>query len=237
MKILQKTDEKIIFSAEIENGLINAVRRYVGQIPVLAIDEVEISKNDSPLYDETLAHRIGLVPLERGKSSKSKEVELSLTSNNEGIVYSGELKGSVKVAYDKIPLVILSKEQELELKAVAKFGKGNDHAKFSPGLLVFREAVEVKIEKDCPNDLKEMLPKKIAASAPGKIKVDSVAEADQCEEVAEICHQRKKEYVTTTHTGEMIITMESFGQIPPEEIFKEAVEELKKDLESIKAKV
>ena len=53
MKIIDKKDNQITFSAEVDESLANAVRRYVDQIPILAIDEVEISKNDSPLYDES----------------------------------------------------------------------------------------------------------------------------------------------------------------------------------------
>ena len=47
----------------ISSAYANALRRTTEEIPVLAIDEVEISKNDSVLYDEVLSHRIGLVPL------------------------------------------------------------------------------------------------------------------------------------------------------------------------------
>ncbi len=237
MKLLKKEKEKIVFSAEMNNGLTNAIRRYVGQIPVMAIDEVEISKNDSPLYDETIAHRAGLVPLERGKVSvKGKEIELSLSADSEGNVYSGKLKGSIKVAYDKIPLTALGKDQELELKATARIGRGNEHAKFSPGLLIFRESIEVKIDKDCPQEIRELLPKKLYDKS-GKISIESSAEADQCEEAAEYCQKQGKEYVKIEQNGEMIITLESYGQIPVEDIFKEAIEALKSDLEEVKKKV
>ena len=89
METINKTNEKYIFKAEIEDSLINSIRRYVGQIQIAAIDEVEISKNDSPLYDETLAHRLGLVPL---KQNGKKEGKLKLSSQEKGIVYSGALK-------------------------------------------------------------------------------------------------------------------------------------------------
>ena len=51
----------------------NAIRRTGQEIPVLAIDTVEFSKNDSVLYDEILAHRIGLIPLEADKTFTSQE--------------------------------------------------------------------------------------------------------------------------------------------------------------------
>ena len=70
METINKTEEKYVFKAEIEDTLINAIRRYVGQIQISAIDDVEISKNDSPLYDETLAHRLGLVPLKQNQKKR-----------------------------------------------------------------------------------------------------------------------------------------------------------------------
>ena len=73
MKLIKKTEEKIIISEEIEDSLINAIRRFVHEIPILAIDEVEIFKNDSALYDETIAHRLGLIPLKMDKSVEEME--------------------------------------------------------------------------------------------------------------------------------------------------------------------
>ena len=53
MEVIDKKENQITFKAEISDSLANSVRRYLNQIPVLAVDEVEIYKNDSPLYDET----------------------------------------------------------------------------------------------------------------------------------------------------------------------------------------
>ena len=72
MEIIERKENQITFRAEISDSLANAVRRYINQIPILAIDEVEIYKNDSPLYDETVAHRIGLIPLKWIKQSMKK---------------------------------------------------------------------------------------------------------------------------------------------------------------------
>ncbi|MBI2057159.1 DNA-directed RNA polymerase subunit D, partial [Candidatus Pacearchaeota archaeon] len=123
MKLIKKKTDKLIFSAEVDNSLANAIRRYISQIPIVAVDEVEISKNDSALYDETLAHRIGLIPLK----AKKQTGKIKLDSKKEGIVYSGELKGDAEVVYDKIPITLLDKGQELEIKATLKSGRGFEH--------------------------------------------------------------------------------------------------------------
>src|SRR3989338_6179729 len=123
MKTIIKKSDKLIFSADIDNSIANAIRRYVSQIPIVAVDEVEILKNDSALYDETIAHRIGLIPLkmEKGLNDRS-EIDLKLVTNKEGNVLSGNLKGKAKVVYENIPITNLSKGQELEIIAKAKLG-------------------------------------------------------------------------------------------------------------------
>ena len=149
MELINKKDDKLIFKAKIDESLANAVRRYVGEIPVLAVDEVEISKNDSPLYDETIAHRIGLIPIKTDKAiTKETKGKLKLSVKKEGEVYSEELKGNVKIAFDKIPITILTKDQELELVADVMAGKGDVHAKFSPGLVFYRGLAEITMDKD-----------------------------------------------------------------------------------------
>jgi len=72
MDKIEKKENKIIFKAEIEESLANAIRRYLNQIPILAIDEVEIIKNGSALYDEVVAHRLGLIPLKMDKMITEK---------------------------------------------------------------------------------------------------------------------------------------------------------------------
>ena len=67
MKLIEKKDDCVVFQAEIEESLANAIRRSVNHIPILAISHLEVSKNDSALYDEIIAHRMGLIPLKNEK--------------------------------------------------------------------------------------------------------------------------------------------------------------------------
>jgi len=79
MKILEKKENAIVFEVKMEESLANAIRRYMNHVPILAVDEVEISRNDSPLYDETVSHRIGLIPLKMEKSKKEGKMKASVS--------------------------------------------------------------------------------------------------------------------------------------------------------------
>jgi len=237
MKIIEKKDNKIIFTAEIEESLANALRRYVNQIPVLAIDEVEISKNDSALYDETIAHRIGLIPLEMQKVDEKKLPKLKLDIKKEGLVYSKDFMGDMKIVYGEIPITHLNKGQELQLTATGKLGLGKEHTKFSPGILFYREIVDVKTEKDCPKEVIETCPKKILRIEGGKIIVSDNLKCDMCEACVDFCKKQGKGSIKLIPTGKLLIAVESFGQLGVEEIFKKSVDVLKKDLAEVSKKL
>jgi len=228
MKQIEKKETSLVFTAEINKSLANAIRRYVNEIPVFAVEEVEISKNDSPLYDETIAHRIGLVPIKIDKALDGKKTKLKLESKKEGFVYSGELKGA-EIVYDKIPLTALSKGQELSLTAKGRFGKGSEHAKFSSGLMFYREVCELEIDKSLSEEIKKVCPKNEIKEKANKIIIldnQKVEVADRCEF---ICKKNNKP-IETNKTNEVLIFLESFGQLDVKDIFKKAVGALEKDL-------
>jgi len=232
MKLINKKENQITFTAEIDESLANAIRRHLNKINVLAIDEVEISKNDSSLYDETIAHRIGLIPLKMDKKINEKEeFKLNLSSKKEGMVYSNELTGSVKPVYDEIPITFLNKGQGLEIVATAKIGNGEEHSKFSPGLLFYRNMINVKIDKTCPQNVIDFCPQKILKLENGNVTVQDSYKCDMCGVCVEKC--AKKDSINLLPTKELMITLESFGQLTVEEIFKNSIEILKKDLKEL----
>ncbi len=252
MKILEKGEEKISFVTEIEDSLANAIRRSSLEIPILAIDEVEFHKNDSVLYDEVLALRLGLLPLKtpktmtlqekcscKGKGCSKCSVQLKLQAKGPCMVYGKDLKGKVEVVYPDMPIVSLGEGQELELIAKARLGKGKEHTKFSPGLIYYRNVPEIEISKECNLCQKcvEACPQKILKRNKDKIELTDRYKCDLCEACVEICKKEGKDAIKIKPGKEIIFFIESFGMIPAKEILVESVKSLKENLKEIKTKL
>jgi DNA-directed RNA polymerase subunit D len=237
MEIIKNSENKFIFSAKVGETLANSIRRNINQIPTVAIDEVEISKNDTALYDETVAHRIGMIPLKYDKSIKEGEEKiLKLKVKKEGPVYSGDFKGDAEVVYDKIPITILNKDKEVSIKGFVRPGRGIDHAKFSPGIITYRNSCEITLDKEFEEEIKRVFPGVEIKNKGDKIIIRDNGERpliDFCEGIA-IKSGKKAE---VKDNDEIIFSIESFGQMETKEIFKKSLEILKKDLNQIAKKI
>ncbi len=237
MELIERKENQIKFKAKINEELANAIRRSVNQIPIIAIDEVEIFKNDSPLYDETIAHRMGLIPLKFKKLSGKKPFEIKLEKKGGGYVYSDELKGDVESVYKRIPITYLKKGESIKINAIAKTGTGKEHSKFSPGLMFYRNIAKIKINPNCSDGIVEVCPKKVFEKKDGKISIKNEEKCNMCGLCEEYCKKKNKEDVKISPGDELQITIESFGQISADNLFKKAIEVLKKNLEEFSKKI
>lgn len=223
METLLNTKEKLILRMEANETLANALRRSLSEVPTLAIDDVEIYKNDSALYDEVLAHRLGLVPLKTDKSMSAKtEIEFKLVAKGPGTVYSGELSGG-DVVFDKIPLTILGDGKKLELTATARLGIGLDHAKYIPGLCYYRHIKEVKSTPQ--------IDKVVEASTFGVIKPQKKGSKWVCDiSDAEIGQIEEMSKDAVSDSNELIFVIESYGNMAAKDILAEAAKAIEGNL-------
>lgn len=208
IKILEKNDSKISFQADMPFSLANAIRRSVNEIPILAIDELEITNNDSALYDEIIAHRVGLIPLKNenlklkedcnceGKGCGKCMVKFKLSFTGPGTVYSDDLSPKGNNVY-KMPIALLDKEQELAFVGIGRMGKGIKHSKFSPGLLYYRYSDDNGLETD----------------------------EEHAKKLFDGSEKDEKKQIT--------MFIESWGSITPREIFLQANEALIKNLKEL----
>ena len=220
-------------------GYSNALRRIMlTEVPVLAIETVEIRKNNSALYDEMLAHRLGLMPLttdlksyELPKSQadidekKAKcTVQLTLKGKGPKTLYASDLKSAdpkVKPVYGKMPIVKLLKDQGIELTALAVLGKGIEHSKWSPCHVWYTYNHSFKINNKHPDleKYKEMYPSAIFTKK-GQIKESLILENNLVDAVAHINDDIiKVEYNDNEH----LFYVESWGQLSAKQIVVEAI--------------
>jgi len=119
------------------------------EVPIMAIEDVEFRKNNSILYDEVIAHRLGLLPLTtdlksytlpaeckcEGKGCARCSLTFTLKSRGPGLILASELSSKdpkIKPVFPDMPIVKLLKGQDIELEATAVLGRGKIHTKWSP---------------------------------------------------------------------------------------------------------
>jgi DNA-directed RNA polymerase subunit D len=121
----------------------NTLRRIaINNVKAFAIDRATFYENTGAMFDEYIAHRLGLIPIltpNKGYDEKD-EVLFTLEAVGPKVVYSKELESAdkeVKIANGNIPIIKLAAEQRLRLECKAVMGTGLKHAKFQPGMVTY----------------------------------------------------------------------------------------------------
>lgn len=249
--IIRKQDNIIHFLAEgVDVAFANAIRRtMLTRLPAMAIDEVLVLENTSVMFDEMLAHRMGLLPLVtdyesynipeecdcEGKGCSLCQCTLTLekqAGDVEETVYSRDLVSQdpkvVPVSGD-IPLVKLAPHQHLIIEAYARLGRGIENAKFQPVSTVsykYVPIVEVNKEKcnqcgDCVN----VCPKNILLIEGDTIATQNTLDCSLCEACVEVCEPGA--ITIDSKKDSYLFKVESTGALPPEQIVEKAAEILK----------
>jgi len=224
----------------------NALRRaMLRDVPIMAIDDVEIVANDSVMYDEVLSHTVGLIPLRtpdgyvlpdecKCKEGRCPRCSVSLTLKREGpaTVVSGDLKSSDKKVVPvsgSVPLVKLGEGQKLEFTAIARLGLGKEHSKWQPGVVAYKYMpvfeVDLKACDGCGACI-ENCPKNVLELSKDKARIIDLEKCTICKACVEAC---PRDAVRVGHDDSRFIFMiESSGALPPERILLKSIETLGK---------
>ena len=252
----QSDNEMVFIVRDAEVPFINAIRRAaMVNVPKIAIEDVNIIKNDSAMFNEVLAHRLGLTPLVsdldalEGLSLPEDDDWEEFTNgimfhlNEEGpkTVYSKDLISSdskIKPVYDTIPLVKLKDGEELNIEAVAKAGYGKEHAKWMPTTVcAYKQYPEITFNDDVEidYDCAQACPRGILKSDRRSKKIKIIEEHEDSPLIGVENCAMCKSCVRASDNGyinvgfkpnDFIFRIETDGAMPPKEVLLKACDVL-----------
>jgi DNA-directed RNA polymerase subunit D len=264
IKVLEKDDANLrLLIRNVDVPYMNALRRIaLSEVPSMAVDEAVIIENYSVLPDETIAHRLGLIPLRTDLESynlpedcpcKSEfgcnlcRVTLTLdVEAKEGTrtIYSGELSSespNVIPVSNNIPIAKLAKGQKIRLEAYARLGKGRNHVKWQPvSMCAYKYLPKIEIyAKNCDACGKcvEECPRKVLVKVGSRVEAQDEMACTLCQDCVEVCPQDPKAIKAGWEENAFILNLESSGALPPEKVVKEAVKILEGQLKEFERQI
>jgi len=246
IQILEKTDSEIKFVIE-ESApqFANALRRIMmSEIPTLAIETVEFTANGSALFDEVVAHRLGLIPLTfdkkamnlpneckcGGKGCPLCQVTLVLDKKGPCTVYAKDMKSTdkaVRAVFPDTPIVKLLDGQKIKFEASAQLGLGKTHAKWKAASASYRYYPVAKMngKLENPEECEKACPKGAIKISGGKVEVSPLC--DLCSECVKAC-KPEGALAITGDSAKFVFSVETVSALKPEEIVMQAAEVLGK---------
>lgn len=233
----------------------NALRRaMIGEVPTLAIEDVKIYDNTSVLFDEMLAHRIGMIPIKtdlsrfvrreackcEGAGCPHCQVIFTLTVEGPGMVTSGDLvsEDPQTVPVDtNIPLVKLWEDQKLVIETVAYLNIGAEHAKWQATIACgYKQYPVIEISDQCDGCgmCVDECPRAVL-----EVKGQTVRVVDGQIEACSLCKLCERACIGTGIGEESAIhvnadktkylfTVESDGSLPAQQIIEEGIQYIRK---------
>jgi DNA-directed RNA polymerase subunit D len=255
IEIREKDDEKAVFVIEgVDDTFINTIRRIcLVEIPTFAIEDVNIYKNDAKMFDEVLAHRLGLIPIatdldsyvmpsECDCESRCEKCSVSFLLKEKGpkIVYSKDLKSDdpvVKPVYDTIPIVRLQEGEDVELEAIAELGLGSEHAKWQATTTCgYKYYPKIEIDESKLTNLEEYVeecPRKVLTLEGDNLVVNNIENCSTCRTCQRLSQKDDDAIVVDFEENKYIFKIETDGSLTPLEVLTIACDILSEKADNI----
>ena len=239
----------------VSTSFANMLRRaMVSEVPTLAIEDVRIYDNTSVLFDEMLAHRLGLIPLRtnldqyRPRSECTCEGEgcpactaiYTLSVEGPATVYSSDLipqDPEAAPAEAEIPIIELDTDQKIVLEAHAVVGTGKEHAKWQAVTACgYKNYPIITVDEKCDGCgmCIDECPRDVLEAGQGKVRVNRARQefCSLCRLCERACLAGGIGTEAAIHIGadetKYIFVVESDGSMPVREIIERALEYIQK---------
>lgn len=250
--IIELSERKARFVLSgISASFANALRRSIlAEVPVLAIDDVNIYENTSVLFDEQLSLRLGMIPLKAdlksynlpgectcsGAGCSSCQVSLTLSAEGPKIVYSGDMVSAdpqVVPADSIIPIVELKEKHKVVVEAIARLGTGRNHSKWQAGVASGYKNMPVVTIGDCDGcgECVEVCPRDILVVNGNRAKTKDLIECSMCRLCEKSCDMASIK--VTSDPESFVMMFETTGTLTATELALEAAGSIKKRAEQL----
>ena len=246
-----KNNGKVMLRIATDEVFANTIRRLIlEEVPTMAVEDVELKDNSSALYDEMVAHRLGLTPIKtdfksynlpekckcEGSGCAQCQLQLTLKANKKGYVFAEEAVSAdpkCTFVYPRMPIVKLLSKQKVDLTMTAVLGKGKDHIKWAPGWAYYYSEPVLKVGKvENPEEIMKKCSDGVFTLKGKKLEVneDKVYTSELLELYAEM-----DSGITLEHTDKIIFHLESWGALPCKEILSKSAEILIEKIEEMES--
>ena len=237
IRILKRTDTKMEFVLkDADAAFANALRRImISEIPTMAIEYVDMEENRSGLFDEVIAHRLGLIPIIfpstynikeeckcGGKGCSQCEAVFTLEKEGPGFAKAGDMKNkdeNTKPVDPNIPIVELLEGQKIKFEAVAQLGYGRDHAKWQAANVGYKNMVNIRLNHESAEKAMQVCPARVFEKKGNAV---SVAEPMNCI-LCMKCTETGSATVAPDETS-FIFTVESISGLSSREILLKSLD-------------
>jgi DNA-directed RNA polymerase subunit D len=266
---MSETHARFIVSG-IRPDLANALRRaLMTEVPKMAIETVEFHlgpirdedgkecESVSPLFDEIISHRLGLVPIPtdpdlyvfkdqctcEGEGCPNCTIMYSLNKKGPCDVYSGDLEPlggqELRVKDELIPIVKLGPKQALLIYASAELGTAKRHAKWqvtSGCGYRYYPSITVDPQKcESSGDCVKVCPRDVLGIKDGKLEVVNLEDCILCGACVDACI-RDAISIKGDDT-KFIFEYETDGSLTARDTLRKALEILEKRFDDFREEV